>query len=108
VSRADFGSLASDISRALCRAIEEGRFEMVPTLAREYTRLTKEALRSCPALATVHDQELAVKPLRDALRLLGIVRAHQSARFQKLSGDSTCAYKTAPDRQQGQNLHVRA
>lgn len=108
MSPADSGSLARDASRELFLAIEQGRFEMVPKLAQEYTRSVSEALRSSAMLATPHDQELATKPLCDALRLLRIVRAHQSTRFQQLAASSTSLYTRAREQHHRRKLNVHA
>jgi hypothetical protein len=104
----DTCSLAPDAVRALFLAIEEGRFEMVPTLAKEYACRVKHALYSSAILIAPQHQELAMKPLCDALRLLRVVRAHQSARFQQLAANSTSPYTAVREQHHRRNLSIHA
>ena len=108
MSPADTGSLAPDASRALFLAIEQGRFEMVPKLAQEYMCAVKQGQCSSAIIGTRQDHELAMKPLFDALRLLRILRAHQSARFQQLAATSPSLYTTARLQHHRGNLNIHA
>jgi hypothetical protein len=101
-------SKLSNASRALLLAIDEGQFEKVPTLANEYTRAMADALHRSAISPTPDHRELAIKPLHDALRVLRVIRAHQSARFQKLAADWTCPYAVPRNQHHSRNLDVRA
>ncbi len=71
---------AETTRQKLFAAIREDRFERISQIAAEY--------RDRAAEMQAEPLEDVLRPLNEALRYLRAVRAHQSARFQKLATDA--------------------
>lgn len=69
----------------LFTAIEEGRFESIPQLAADYKQKVQVHLSKSQNATALLSLQALLTPLTDAIQLLQIVRAHQSAQFQKLA-----------------------
>lgn len=74
--------------RLLFAAIEQGRFDSIPQLAAEYKREVYVYLAKSENTTTTFSLQVLLKPLADAIQLLQIIRAHQSAQFRRLALDS--------------------
>lgn len=92
------------IQHALFAAIAEGRFELISPLASEYKLQVKQHLTLGGTQGAALTVGELVKPLTRALHLLCIIRAHQSARFQKLAGDTF--YQPSLPIGKGRNLDI--
>jgi hypothetical protein len=100
------GMTADTAHRALLAAIGEGRFELVAGLSEEYKQYVKRSLASGGAMTTAAQLDEILKPLCAARHLLCLVRAHQSARFQKLAVEGL--YQRSAPASKGRTLDVDA
>lgn len=100
------GMMSQAARAALFAAIAEGRFDRISRLTAEYKQQVKDYLVSRNEQGSVEPLPDFVKPLSDALCYLRIVRAHQSARFQKLAVDTV--YRSSVLANKGRTLDIGA
>lgn len=83
MSPADVLSLAIKARGELFRAIEEGRFERVNSIASEYSRGVRLGVANWSADDIDRLKSALKAPLTDALAYARIVRAHQAFSFRR-------------------------
>jgi hypothetical protein len=96
----------SNARQVLFSAIQEGRFESIPQWAADYKRDVQAYLLSAEDPKTLGSLHEWLKPLADAIQYLRVVRAQQSAQFQKLAVDSL--YQSAGPVSKGGSLNLDA
>ncbi len=74
-----------DFRRELFTALEQGRFDQVISLAIAYRESLKHCLDGLSAVDSPVLDDL-LQPLKEALRFLRVLRAHQSQSFRNLTG----------------------
>lgn len=93
-----------ELQNSLFAAIEQDRLDYVPGIATEYTEQVRRLLYEARNRSTINDLSQAVQPLRKAIQLVRVVKAHHSARLAKLAVNA--AYQSSTPLPRGQTLHV--
>lgn len=87
MSRDEARRFALEFRDRLFRAVDEGNFESIPALGRQYCNHVRCIVQLCSASEAAELEILLSAPLREAIRYLRSVRAQKSASFRKLAKD---------------------
>lgn len=104
---ADARLLALEFRSSLFQAVDEGDLQLIPALGQEYCDRVRCVVQTCSPFEARHLEAVLKAPLRDGIRYLRTVRAHQSAAFRKRAQDKVYGQNTEAKNPRS-TLHLRA